>query len=60
MNRKLAAIERYLRSWSGQIKVASEHSAQVNVDGVEVPASTVKPLVDKIYTEVTQIIDSER
>ena len=58
--KKLNDIERYLRAWSGQIKQASEAGNVVGVDGTEIDAKTVRPLMDKIYTEVTQIIDTER
>ena len=58
--KKLSDVERYLRAWSGQIKQASEAGKTVGVGGSEIDAKTVRPLMDKIYTEVTQIIDTER
>ena len=56
--KKINNIERYLRAWSGQIKQASEAGGKITVSGNEIDAAIVKPLIDKIYTEVAQIIDT--
>lgn len=54
MNRKLADIERYLRTWQGQI---SNMTGDLVVDGVKLDSSVLKPFINKVYSDVKTIVD---
>lgn len=58
MNKKVNDIERYLRTWHGQISVAYAKKEPVIIGNRACDSESLKLLIDDVYDMVLKIVDS--
>ena len=57
-NKKANDIERYLRTWHGQIHVAHSKKEPVIIGNRACDSEVLKLLIDDVYATVLKIVDS--
>lgn len=55
--RKLQDIDRYLRTWQGQVEQAVSQYKPIKIGDAEVDPLNAKPLVDRLVADLHTIVD---